>query len=291
MKFAACALICLLAAAPSFAEDEKPAYSAVQGEIIAIGHDSLSRDTILLNEGQLPKALFCREGSCAILVAIDMKLPPGIYREPLVTWNDNEVYDREVVIEVTAGHFPEQKLTLPKRYVEPDKATLERIEAENRLIREALAAESAPRPILEPFVIPLKGKLTTHFGMKRVLNGQPRNQHSGVDIKAPVGEKVFTVGDGKVILTGDFFYNGKSVFIDHGSGIYSMYFHLSEIAVETGDEVKRGATVGRVGSTGRSTGPHLHFGMKMRKAAVDPMRFISLTQGMYLQSAQTEVPR
>lgn len=161
---------------------------------------------------------------------------------------------------------------------------LARVERENRRIG-ALWGRRGPRlfelplaPPLDP--LPAGGR----FGARRVFNGEPRSPHSGADYSAPAGARVQAVGDGVVALTGDHFFAGKSVFLDHGDGLITMYFHLSEIAVEEGERVARGQRIGKVGSTGRATGPHLHFAVRWRGERVDP--------GMLLEPATAPtVPR
>ncbi|MDE2978565.1 MAG: M23 family metallopeptidase [Acidobacteriota bacterium] len=108
------------------------------------------------------------------------------------------------------------------------------------------------------------------FGAKRIINGEPRSPHTGADYAVPQGTPVLAVEDAVVALAGEFFFSGNAVFLDHGNGLISMYFHLHEVFVEQGDEVPRGRLIGTVGSTGRSTGPHLHFGIRWQGARVDP---------------------
>lgn len=173
-------------------------------------------------------------------------------------------------VRVTAVAFPEQRLTLPKKMVNPSKADQERIKREQELMSRALS-EVTPRRLWNlPFVRPVPGEVTSAFGLKRILNGQPRNSHTGLDLDGVTGEPALAAADGRVSLTGDFYYNGKSVFVDHGQGVISMYFHLSSVDVREGQTVRAGQMVGKVGSTGRSTGPHLHLGLKILGQSVDP---------------------
>lgn len=118
------------------------------------------------------------------------------------------------------------------------------------------------------------GHYSSPFGLKRFFNGQERNPHSGLDIAVPAGTPVKASADGVITIVGDYFFNGKTVFVDHGQGMISMYCHLSEINVKKGQRVKRGEVVGKVGSTGRATGPHLHWNVSLNDVRVDPAIFI-----------------
>ena len=116
----------------------------------------------------------------------------------------------------------------------------------------------------------MNGEPSGNFGKRRVLNGKPKSPHSGVDYSAPAGEKVRAVSSGKVKMADDLYYSGYTVLLDHGGGLVSQYFHLQEITVEEGAAVEAGDLLGRVGSTGRVTGPHLHFGLRLYGRRVDP---------------------
>ena len=181
---------------------------------------------------------------------------------------------REMVlgkIAVTSVAFPEQRLSLPSSMVTPSKENLARIKREQERINAVLAVASPRRFWSFPFLRPVPGEVSSAFGLRRILNGQPRSPHSGIDFDAMMSDPVLAANQGRVALTGDFYFNGKSVFLDHGQGVYTMYFHLSRIDVTPGQHVERGHLIGQVGSTGRSTGPHLHFGMKILGQSVDPM--------------------
>ena len=169
-----------------------------------------------------------------------------------------------------------QRLTLPKDKVDLDAKTLVRVRAEQRQVREVLKAVTENRLWRGGFVKPLDGDVSGAFGRKRLINGQPRSPHSGEDISAPSGTDVVAMNNGLVRLTVDHFFSGKGVFVDHGLGLHSMYFHLSEVLVKEGQAVRRGQLIGRVGSTGRATGAHLHWGVRLNGARVNPYALVDL---------------
>ncbi len=129
-----------------------------------------------------------------------------------------------------------------------------------------------------PFLRPISGKVMTPFGPRSIINNQPRAPHSGVDLKAKKGTPVRATNDGRVALASDYFFSGRSVVIDHGGGIQSMYFHLERILVQQDEMVTKGHIIGLVGSSGRATGPHLHWGIRINGARVDPLRLLSVSK-------------
>ena len=172
--------------------------------------------------------------------------------------------------------YETQRLTVKdKRKVEPTAEDLKRIDKERVEMDKALAHWNAAL-ITESLHLdlPVEGRLSSSFGLRRFFNEQPRAPHSGLDISAPVGTPIKAPAAGRVILTGDFFFNGNGLFIDHGQGLVTMYGHMSRIDVKEGDEVKRGQVIGAVGMTGRVTGPHLHWGVSLNDARVNPSLFV-----------------
>jgi murein DD-endopeptidase MepM/ murein hydrolase activator NlpD len=179
---------------------------------------------------------------------------------------------------VQAAHYREQHLTLDnQRMVEPTPDDLKRINADTRRIQAALAHwrdSAAVNPLLAQ---PVAGERSDSFGARRFFNGQSRKPHSGMDIAAASGTPVTAPADGVVIETGNYFFNGNTVFIDHGQGLITMYCHLQRIDVTPGTVLTRGARIGAVGMTGRVTGPHLHWGVSLNQAFIDPALLIDTT--------------
>lgn len=166
--------------------------------------------------------------------------------------------------------YPVQKLTLPRHMVELSPEDLERVRRENREMAR-LWTTAGPRRFGLPLGAPLDPlPAGGRFGHRRVINGSPRSPHGGVDYSAPAGRPVLAAADGTVAMVADQFFGGNAVFVDHGDGLVTTYMHLSRVDVAEGQSVRRGERVGAVGSTGRATGPHLHFGVRWRGARVDP---------------------
>lgn len=217
------------------------------------------------------------------LVGIDAQLDPGAYdlEARLSPWPSRAVGGDRVEtarIQVIAGDFPDEHLKLPADMVDLSPKNLARVQKERALL-DALWARETPEKLWDgAFLTPVPdGKAGTPFGVRRWINGQPRSPHTGLDITAPEGTPILAANSGNVVLVAEHFFEGKCVFIDHGAGLYTMYFHLKEPRVRQGDRVRRGEVIGWVGSTGRATGPHLHWGVRLAGARVDPAAFIEAT--------------
>ena len=173
-------------------------------------------------------------------------------------------------VRVRRFDYPIQKLTLPRHMVELSPQDLARVRRENRAMARLWTREG-PRRFGLPLGAPLRPlPAGGRFGHRRVINGSPRSPHGGADYSAAAGTQVLAAADGEVAMVADQFFGGNAVFLDHGDGLVTLYMHLSRVDVAEGDEVRGGERVGAVGSTGRATGPHLHFGARWRGARVDP---------------------
>jgi Peptidase family M23 len=207
------------------------------------------------------------------LVGFDIDAPTGKHTLT-VTVGDRTVATVPVVI--TAQHFPTQKLTVPDTMVHLDAADLIRAKEEQKEVLASMAPVTPSRWWSGPFILPTGGDEMNSFGKRRIINGEPRNPHSGEDFAAPAGSNVVAANDGVVSLVGDHFFSGHSIFIDHGDGLYTMYFHLSKVLVSPAQHVKKGDVIGLVGSSGRATGPHLHWGARLNGARINPIELTHL---------------
>ena len=181
---------------------------------------------------------------------------------------------RPLKFTVTPKTYAEQKLTVEPRKVEPLPEDLARINADSARTEAALSRYSEDLVPTWRWDAPVPGERSSSFGLRRVFNGQPRNPHSGMDIAAAAGTPIHAPAAGRVVDIGDFFFNGNTVFVDHGHGVLTLYCHLSRIDVKPGDVVTAGQVLGLVGATGRVTGPHLHWGVAVNRAMVDPALFL-----------------
>jgi murein DD-endopeptidase MepM/ murein hydrolase activator NlpD len=210
------------------------------------------------------------------LLGIDMQDEPGTYELAVEVKQGEQAKQLSFNVLVAKEKFIVEHLTLPKEKVDLDEKSVVRWKAEQQLVQQALAENSRLKLWHSNFVEPVNGKRTGIFGSVRIMNGKPRNPHNGEDIGAPMGADVAASNDGVVRLTVDHVFSGKGVFIDHGLGFYTMYFHLSEVLVKDGDLVTAGQIIGKVGATGRATGPHLHWGVKLNGARVNPYSLLDL---------------
>lgn len=219
------------------------------------------------------------------LVGIDLQDEPGTHELSVEVKTGEHSRTLSYQVLVVKEKFKVEHLKLPKDKVDLDDKAVARWKVEQTQVKEALANDSPMRLWQPGFIEPVNGKRTGIFGSVRIMNGQPRNPHNGEDIGAPLGTEVMATNDGMVRLTVEHFFSGKGLFLDHGLGFYSMYFHLSEVLVKDGEPVKAGQVIGKVGATGRATGPHLHWGVKLNGARVNPYALLELPFKEKVQSA------
>lgn len=209
------------------------------------------------------------------IVAIPIDQEPG---QPYIRIQLEGNLFTDIHFTVNAKKYPEQHITISdEKLVTPPEEVLERIGRESARMKEAYALRTLQKPDLFPLLIPVSGPVSGVFGSRRVYNGKPRSPHSGIDYAADEGTPIIAPAPGTVALTGDLYFNGNTVVIDHGGGFVSVMCHLHEIFVEENQVLGRGDTIGTVGSTGRSTGPHLHWTISLQGTKVDPAVFMDVT--------------
>lgn len=211
------------------------------------------------------------------IVGAGLDVEPGPRTLEVETLTDTA----KLAYEVVHRDYPEQRLrTSNRRMVDPDPADLERINRETATMRAAYALRTPVKESPVPFVKPVQGRHSSPFGLRRFWNDQPRSPHSGLDIAANTGTPIASPAPGVVAATGDYFFNGNTVLVDHGGGLVTMYCHLHTIGVEEGQAVARGDVLGQVGATGRVTGPHLHWSVSLGGVRVDPEQVMTVLNGL-----------
>jgi murein DD-endopeptidase MepM/ murein hydrolase activator NlpD len=268
--------------AVSLADEADGRYRGKQGQILVVkvpaeGASSEARGTFLGRTIRFfPETEKNGQKELVGLLGIDMEDKPGVHDLTIEVTDGEQTRALHYEVEVLKEKFRVERLTLPKDKVDLDAKSLQRWKAEQEQVKAALVEDSPARLWRAGFVEPVSGRRTGIFGSVRIMNGQPRSPHNGEDIGAPIGTPVVVTNDGVVRLTVDHLFSGKGVYVDHGLGFYSMYFHLSEILVKEGDPVRAGQVIGKVGASGRATGPHLHWGVKLNGARVNPYALLDL---------------
>lgn len=267
---AAAALVGLLLAFAASAQP-LPRAAPVPGGIVLVdlGPAHANRPRVYLGHERV--MVVARDGRWSAVVGVPLSATPGDY----VVMVHEAGEERPHGFTVQPKKYGEQHITLKnKRMVNPSRTDLRRIARDSKAIVAAFQHWSDTESPALNFAFPAQGPLTGVFGTRRFFNEQERSPHSGVDIAAPRGTPVRAPADGVVLDTGYYFFNGRTIFLDHGQGLVSMYVHLDRIAVKPGAEVKRGDTIGEVGSSGRVTGPHLHWSVSLNNTRVDPLLFV-----------------
>lgn len=266
-------------------------YSGKQGQVLLVRVRSGSRATGVTGRflgRTIPFFMVPdgRSGTVIGLLGIDMQDKPGMH-ELMVEVRERDLKRRlSYSVLVLKEKYPVQHLTLPSEKVDLDDENLVRVKTEQEQVKTVLQGMSEERLWDGPFVEPVQGETAGAFGRVRVINGQTKSPHNGEDISAPLGTPVVAMNDGIARLTVDHFFSGKGVFVDHGLGLYSMYFHLSEVLVQDGEMVKQGQAIGKVGATGRATGPHLHLGVRLNGARVNPYSLVNLSLEGVVQASR-----
>ena len=211
------------------------------------------------------------------LVGIDLEVEPGDHPVTVrATGAGGAVAAAVYPLAVEPKQFATRRLSVEPRYVDPPPEVVERILRERDELAALFPVSTAVRHWRSGFLRPVPGPANSAFGRRSIFNGQPRSPHSGADFRAAAGTPIKAPNDGVVVLAADLYFSGNVVIIDHGWGLYSYFAHLSEIGVTEGDRVSRGAVVGSVGATGRVTGAHLHWTVRLNDARVDPLSLLEL---------------
>jgi murein DD-endopeptidase MepM/ murein hydrolase activator NlpD len=285
----ACLLIAICATpaqARASADVELPQERRVPGgiAIVDLGPGDAAPGAVFFNEHRAP-VLHAGQGWVAV-IGIPLDTRPGPQSARVLPDGESSPSKesagakagRLLAFTVADRAYDEQRLQVQDEHkVNPDAQDMARIERERVRIDAALGTYTAGRVPEFRMNPPVAGERSSSFGLRRFFNGEPRNPHSGMDIAAAAGTRILAPAAGRVLDTGDFFFNGNTVFLDHGEGVVTMYCHLSRIDVRPGQEIAAGEVLGLVGATGRVTGPHLHFGVAINRAMVDPA--LLLTDG------------
>ncbi len=253
--------------------------AAVQGQALQLAqpHEAgLSAIDVSWDDRRIPYVRV--EGGWFTVIGIDLDTEEGEYPlELTLEYEGGRVETREDLVQVRGKSFPTTELTVAPGYVQLSSENQERAARESREIGAIYSMLTPDAYWAEAFQVPIPG--TTggrNFGHRRVFNSEPRAPHSGADLTAATGTDILAVNAGRVVLAKNLFFSGNAVFIDHGLGVYSTYLHLSEILVDPGSMVERGQVIGLAGATGRVTGPHLHWGVRILSARVDPFTLLDL---------------
>ena len=206
------------------------------------------------------------------IVGIPLNQPVGS-AEAIVRAEDRD--PRTIIFEVESHAYREQRLTVSRGYVDLTEEQLIRVGRERKVINSALTNWRDLNMADLSLIAPVAGPRSSSFGLRRFFNDQPRSPHKGMDIAAQLGTPIVSPQAGTVTATGNYFFNGNTVIVDHGRGFVTMYCHLDKIGVEKGQQLQVGTQIGEVGATGRVTGAHLHFGTYLNGTAVDPALFLS----------------
>jgi murein DD-endopeptidase MepM/ murein hydrolase activator NlpD len=211
------------------------------------------------------------------LIGIDLETKAGTYTVRLAGVRDAGAPIRsEHVLRVRSKIFPTRRLTVDEKFVNPPAEVLDRIDREAERVNNIFATVTRERIWNGSFVLPVRGDPISSFGKRTILNGEARSPHSGTDFEADTGTPVAAVNAGKVVLADNLYYSGNTIILDHGQGLFSYFAHLSQFEVKEGMTVKRGDRLGRVGATGRVTGPHLHWTVRLLRARVDPLSLLAI---------------
>ncbi len=264
-------IACLLISTVASANIELFKHSPVPGGIavVPLAMSGDTKPTVSFNKKTV--AVMQRGNDWVAVVGIPLSTKAGDH-SLAVTRGD---ISRDIMFSVRPHEYAEQRIKIKnKRKVDPLPFDMDRINAEKARVAEVRTIHT-DGALERPFVWPVKGIISSPFGLRRFFNDKPRRPHGGIDIAANEGVPIVAPADGVVVETGDYFFNGNCVFIEHGSGLITFYAHMSRIDVAIGDKVTAGEMIGAIGATGRVTGPHLHWSVGLNGTWIDPMLFVA----------------
>lgn len=255
-------MTCLLS--PLYADAES--YTVTQGDVLTLHQEIPQGDVTLTCFGKQWPVVREKDGKIWAWIGVDLKAATGTH--PII-WKAGDWQQKDKLI-VNKGKFRISRITVEKKMAVFGKEELKRIRSDQKQLKDSYVTRVDASPFIHITQLPTQGIESTPFGAQRYVNGQPRSPHSGIDIAAPEGTPVITPIGGKVLVSEGMYLNGNTIAIGHGYGLVSVFSHLKSASVKEGEWVKAGQQIGVVGMTGRTTGPHLHWGLRFQKARINP---------------------
>jgi murein DD-endopeptidase MepM/ murein hydrolase activator NlpD len=249
------------------------AVDIAQGKSVIVTFDNSSEDLHVKFQNKTFSPLINPKDPSQMFVILPIDYKAKIGQEKIEYIYNNE--KKTLTIDIKEGNYKKEKLSVNPKKVNPPKELSDKIYQEYKEANAIYNTISEKTYWEKPFIYPLNSKITSEYGNARVFNDTLKSYHSGTDFRADIGTPVKAINDGKIVIASDRYYAGGSIVIDHGNGLYSCYFHLSEFFAKVGDVVKQADIIGLSGKSGRVTGPHLHFGIKLYNTSIDPLHFIA----------------
>jgi len=254
--------------------------AVVQGGVVTLRYLGVPPASAVARWFSRPLFLHPTDSGVQRLLGVDLETEPGRYQIPIrVETRTGEIERFQLELEVEPRSRSVEALTLPDVMVSPKlPETLTRIDREVEQLKALYQLDTPPR-FSDQFRLPVSDPIGSRFGLQRILNGQPRSPHSGVDFRSPLGRLVHAPAPAMVVATGDYYFTGRTVVLNHGGGLISLYAHLDRVLVAEGEVIDIGQALGEVGATGRATGAHLHWSLRLNAARVDPLALFEVFNG------------
>lgn len=280
MTLMGCWCSAMLALAPDFTLRVTPTHAS-QGSVVMVGVRSLSAQPLRAVTAHwkdvTAHATPWNHDEMLLFLPVKLEQAPGVHDvDVLVTTAPGVTHKATVRINVKAGVFDKDVLGVRKSFIQPNAKQLAQAASDAATFEALWKHMDATRAWQGPFALPINSAVTARFGTYRILNGKTRSRHMGLDLRGKKGDPIHAAHHGRVALVRNCFYSGNTVVVDHGNGIHTLYFHMTTPAVKVGQAVSQGQLLGTVGSTGRVTGPHLHWGVKVANVYVDPRALLAL---------------